>query len=968
MAVKFRGFVPLAIATILCGVVALIPAAGTQAETGASGKKAVGQWRVAKGWVDAKFKVRPSGDGTIRPIDEDAFHERDLQYGAYELEKMLNKGQQKIAETSSFFMLGRDAGDFENVYVVPVDRLVPNAGAVLEAGYYLPPRTFDSRATRFTVMGDWMAAIALGAKRGDGPEHYKSAWLDPSTWAAYAVANQAVMQLAAMRIQYSDIDDTLWNPTINRPDTVGGAIFNGTVLALTKFAAADMPGHGNPSGYDAPNDYSYVFNHDRLKNVNEAGPTPKAMLALSHGWTEPWGGLESLEGQHGSAGTGPVSGMMMSLLSNAGPNGVFIALDDPFPYKKGEDSRSAKAWLTWLDTRIKATDNYSNTWKGHSQFVAERGLAGAYVTALSDLLAIPERAFDAGGWQLLPDEFMTGEYLDTVYDKHPCQDFDFSLESPVKEVTFDLPEVSSRCIRVRWRGEGYGPDKTAPPIAISVKGEGMTAQDYDAILLASSDGERTGLTIVDSATRNAVKWWTMPYRADYGTGPWMTMAFANVAPKAADTRPRKIRVSIGPGMTSGSGAVTTVADASGGTGTGGCRPRSVTSPQMLGTIASAGALLGGSEGATPASGALGGLLGLSVLAKDSPRTEPMVGAAMCTARTIGGALSGDVAEATACAGGLAGAMGALTKKPDTRDIQSFELRTQSDVAIAADAMRLPAEAEISLFDPGLGRFGDTTSVYMKGFVTFQVRSDTRLRGRVDLKVPSDREFDQGDCPDTSASGEMTFVFDLVAAMPFSGNAVSVPPATISVINPQIWAKMSPEQRRKAIADGEETRADVLSGGGSGAGGVLAGPSCGCSCEEYFDAGRNATCSDQCFAFQTAAPKCVADREVSRGRVRTDVERVLNACPSTCAGLATADPICREAFPLIDRSCKADIVTAADKACYLKLLTQEMPEPMKSQMASEMSNQLASMDQDSLKLMIRPQLEAFKEQGLTCPVN
>ena len=85
----------------------------------------------------------------------------------------------------------------------------------------------------------------------------------------------------------------------------------------------------------------------------------------------------------------------------------------------------------------------------------------------------------------------------------------------------------------------------------------------------------------------------------------------------------------------------------------------------------------------------------------------------------------------------------------------------------------------------------------------------------------------------------------------------------------------------------------------------------------------------------------------------------------------AGEIIRPYFRAIDTSeTKADEspVTAADKACYLKLLTQEMPEPMKSQMASEMSNQLASMDQDSLKLMIRPQLEAFKEQGLTCPVN
>jgi hypothetical protein len=72
--------------------------------------------------------------------------------------------------------------------------------------------------------------------------------------------------------------------------------------------------------------------------------------------------------------------------------------------------------------------------------------------------------------------------------------------------------------------------------------------------------------------------------------------------------------------------------------------------------------------------------------------------------------------------------------------------------------------------------------------------------------------------------------------------------------------------------------------------------------------------------------------------------------------------------MIVKTCSAEFVTEADKACYLKLFTQDMPEPMKSQMFTEMRSQLASMDQDLLRMTIRPQLDAYEEQGMTCPAN
>lgn len=972
-----RKLVNLALLTLLMGLAGLVPAGRTHAEAPGDPRSKT-QWIVYHGGVEDDFQLRRSGDGRIEPVTAAEMRVADLAAEGTKLSAMLKKGHLRLA-LEGFFALQDDSTgmDTEASWINVVRRVPGYVGPVLDGGYFVPGEHFNARANKVTVMSDWLDSLDEGASR-TGPEGYRHAWRDPTTHAAFMLANQAILRIAYRRVTDNGLKFTLWEADANRIDAVGASIFNGALLALTKYAAAGMDLTGHPAAMVRPNDYIYAYDADEFRDLSESGPVPKAMLALSQTWAEPWAGLSPYEDKTDRIVVGPVTGAMMSLLSNSGPGAIRTVLDDPFPYRSGGNGRPAKEWLGWLDGQIRKSGNTPKPWDQHRQFVAERGFAGAYVTALADMIAIPRRAAEWGSTRPMPEMFRDGEYLDLVYQKHPCQDFSFSLSNPVQEVAIDLPEVASRCIRIRWTGEGFGPNFTGPPVLLSVKGEGMTPEDYDDILMAATEGEMVGLTVVDQPTRNAVKYWSLPYRVDYEGGEWMTLGFANVAPNVVDTRPRKLKVTLGPGLTSGSGKVSTVADASKAGSTETCRPQTITSPELYGAAPHP-------LGAT-ADGSFTLLAGLSSLTKNSPNSDAAIQVAMCTGETLGSALNArnetglglsrnnPDESRESCLMRMHTLVTQMTKRPAQVEFAGIELTPKAGADLGKNTMSVPVEAEVQIFDPTLAKARQTSQVdyrgnprvHMEGLVTFQIRTDTRIRGRVDLKVPPRAVLDQADC-DGTASGSMNFVFDIVAAMPFNETAYVLPPDTLSVMDPVIWAMMTPAQKQQAISEGAKARAEA--GAASGAAGTILGTTgCDCSCAEYNDPSRRQVCSAECLDFQATAPQCVIEREVDRGRSRSEVTELLNACPTDCSALSRADPLCRESLSMITEACAADIVTEADKACYLKLFTQDMPEPMKSQMGTEMRKQLAGMDQDALRLIIRPQLDAYKEQGKTCPVN
>lgn len=944
-------------------------------------------WIVHTGGAHPDFRLTATGEGRIEPVGEDAFSNADRRQAAQLLERKVNQIHARLA-MDGFFSLSKVSQenpvvDLKARRIQPVVLKAPVAGAVMDGGVFIPPRAFRSTGTMPSVNYQWLSALNQGSARGDGPENYKHAWRDNVTPIAYMLANQAVMRAAIQQIDRDATSIKLWRPGEYRGDAVGSAIFNGTVLALTKYGASETMFESHPTGSIKPYDFVYGYDYDdfRKRGIRENGATPAAILGISTTWAEPWAGLEAYEYTSTNVAVGPVTGMMASILSNGGPGAIHSILSDPFPYMETSSGRSVKEWLNWLDRQIRASGNKPGAWQGHTQFVAERGLAGAYVTALSDLLALPRRIENTSFRRPMPESFVNGAYLDDVYKKSPCQDFEFSLGNPVQEISLNIPELASRCIRVRWTGDGYGPDFTGPPVLLTIDGEGMKAEDYDDILMASAEGEMLGLTVVDTATQGAVKYWSMPYRIDYKGGEWMTLAFANIAPEVTDTRERKIAVTIGTGLTSGSGTVSTVADASKAGSVGECRPQKIVSPTLYGAVPHPL----GAQG----DGSLTLLTGLSSLTKDSKNAEAAIQVAMCTAETFGRSvnaknevslgLSRDAPDESreSCLSKLNSAMIQLTKEPKQVEVLGIELRPKDGMQIDPSSKHIPVDAEVEVFDPALVSARRTSqvdyrghpTVYLEGVVTFQIRTETRVRGRVDLKVPPDRVLDQGDC-DGSASGAMTFVFDIVSAFPFNETAAVVPPDILSVMEPNIWAIMSASQKQEAVEAGQRARAEALSGGqaASGGGQILGAAHCDCSCTEYNDPSRRAACSADCLDFQVTAPQCVIEREVGIGRSRKEITELLNSCPTDCGALSRADPLCRESFPSIQNACMADSVTEADKACYLTLFSQDMPEPMKSELTREMKKQLAGMDQDMLKLTIRPQLEALKEQGKSCPAN
>lgn len=962
---------------VLAGIGGLAPSMGAHAQ--GEQQKAKNGWIVYPSGTANEFGLRSSGRDRMEPLSSEeartGLNYADMAFLADNLEK----GHLRLALDGYFSLLTEKNRKFDDeIWIQPVRRLAGYTGPVLDAGQVMPPQNFDAPASMPIVMADWLGTQSKGGGAASGPEGYRHAWRDPATHTAYMLARQAVIRIAYKRTVDNGMRFSLFNPAQNRTDAIGSSVFNGGVIALTKYAAAQMKIAGHPTGLSSPNDYMYAYDANDLYKVQETGPVPGAMLALSTAWAEPWAGLDPYEDKTSSIAVGPVSGVMMALLSNAGPQSIKTVLDDPFPYDGADGpGRSARAWLEWLDGRIRKTGNGLVPWDQHRQFIAERGLAGAYAIALADLIAIPERALESGGNRSLPDLFKRGDYLDLVYKKHPCQDFAFSLNNPVQEITLDIPEVASRCIRVRWAGEGYGPDISAPPVSLSIHGAGMKIEDYDSILLSSAYGELLGLTVVDRPTQNGVKVWSLPYRPDYKDAEWMTLAVANVAPAVKDTKPRKIKVTLGTGLTSGSGNVSKTVDVSKAGSSESCKPKQVTSPALYGPAPVPLVIMAEAD--------ISSLHGLSALTKNSPRSDAGIQIAMCSAETFGGSLNfrnetamgqkrdGPGKNGLSCIEKMGIMTATFAKQPTQPEIVDVSFSPKDGSASDPGAMSIPVDAEVVFFDPAVANarrtdkvdYRSNPTVMMEGVITFQVRTETRLRGRVDLKVSPDSVGECGEVPDR---GSMVFVFDSVAGLAFNENAVAVPPDVLATMPPLTWAMMTPSQKAQAIAEGKRAREEAFQEGGEGSSTVLGTPSCNCTCTEFNNPGLREACAADCMDFQITAPQCVIEREVSRGRSRTEVTEKLNACPTDCAAFSSADPLCKDALPMIVKTCSAEFVTEADKACYLKLFTQDMPEPMKSQMYTEMRSQLASMDQDLLRMTIRPQLDAYEEQGMTCPAN
>ena len=772
---------------------------------------------------------------------------------------------------------------------------------------------------------DWVRNFT---SRKKPPDLKSNAYNDPVAFATGAVAGQAMSRMALNSGNVSP-DDLNFNVPSRDVDPAGSAIMASGMMALTAFAADGMVDAKYKGGPARLGFLHFARQYNRQYVGGEQGVTAVKLLGIGSSWQVRWAGLDNRDLYATGASRTAMSGTLNAVLANGGPPAMKAVFERKWPKSAGGNP-SANEWIRWLDEGIKKSGNTPGAWRGQTPFVAERGLAGAYITSLADILAMPARFQREARGEPLPEGFATLFHLESMFNQRNCQTINFSLAAGVTDIDLKLDEITSSCVRLRWTGPEFGPDHARPPVAISAYGEGLDYTDLDALLLASAGKERVGLSVSDSESGKTAKTWMVDYAPDFDGDDAMTLVFANVAPDAASTRPLSIRLTVGTGITAGQGDLVAQVNTAPPNET--CSPRAVPMPALADSVPYPGLVslsLGLESGLVPV-GEFGPLVGLaSQFASDQPSGELQTRFCSATLRWntakdgLSALFNGQGGKASACIPDLSDVARAVESRKKRAHYRRFALNPSEGADLSADV--IPVTASISWTDPSLPVYStpramgpddrtDDPKAEMEGFLTFQIRTETRLRGRIDLAVPPPAVNDQATC-NASPEGSITLMFDVVAALPDAGQSRLIGPDPLAAISPDVWANMTVATREANIARsnrerrGDTKRDQVPSKTGRD-------EPCLCTCTQYSDPASKALCA----------------------------------------------PSCSERF---EAFCKADALSEAEKACYVQLVTGPMPAAVRQRTAQELRRSLEGVDPEILKGMIRSQSEELKAEGRTC---
>jgi len=577
-----------------------------------------------------------------------------------------------------------------------------------------------------------------------------------------------------------------------------------------------------------------------------------------------------------------------------------------------------------------------------------------------------------------------------VWQGAPCVTVKLNLETAVRDLTMEIPEVAARCLHLEWDGPTYGGGK--PPIAVSVHGEGMGWKDYDALLLATAGGEHPGLVVSDEGEAHTVEAWTLPWEDDYNGAGRMTVAFANVAPKAVETRPLKLTLSIGSGIVEARSTLRSSVD----TALAGaeCRPRDVMMPKPVGRIAYGANLLSAGGSFAAASGTAAGAVTISAdagrlleaaVVSSSADLDQITPARHCAASMISSvpaiknmSMQARRAEAPGSGTATGSCMDRLSALP-----AYIEKRVQRESMIESVQLTHDGEQyriDASWTDPALPRDDKGRPISagedLEAKIELKVVSLTRLAGTITGEVSAERRRERS-CP-PPGNGQLKISFDVVSAVANAQVTVTRASDFLEYLDPLLWNLMNQSQREQARADSDRARRDGIrsdgadpgtAAGGGVAGTVLSEPECACDCAE-FNSPRRGSCSRQCQNYGPISAQCVIERERASGRSEEQIEAAINSCSTDCKVLRTETrAICLDALFGIAAACKASGPGGATQKqidCYLDYLVRDAEEPFKSQFRKQNADQLAAMDQNSRDVFVGGMLDGLKAEGLSCP--
>jgi len=868
------------------------------------------------------FKVREGYDEAdlglldYNPVDEEAWAV---------FERALNEAASRLA-TGGFL-----SGEKLNSASIPIQPISPLANGpfsaiILSFGFIIPPDEIAMVATVPVADVNWVRNLT--SRRTLLPKDKTNSYNDPITFAASAVAGQAMSRMAINGHNLPDIVVNFDVPA-GHTDPAGRAIMASGVVSLTAFATDGMVDANYKDGQARLGFLHYARQYDRAYVGGEQGVNAVKLLGIGSSWQARWAGLDNDDSFTAGASRTAMSGMLNAVMANGGPAAMKTVFERKWP-KAGDGDPTVTAWIGWLDEGIKKSGNKPGAWRGQTPFVAERGLAGAYVTSLTDILAMPARFQREARGEPLPEGFATRYHIESLFSKPSCDTVDFSLKNGVTDIDVRLDEMTAHCVRVRWAGPEFGRDRARPPIAISAYGDGLDYTDLDALLLASAGGERVGLSVSDSESGKTVKTWMIDYTPDFDGDDAMTLAFANVAPDAASTRPLSIRLTVGTGITAGQGDLVAQVNTAPPNET--CSRDAVPMPSLADSVpypAIASLLLGLESGSGPV-GDFGGLIGLALrsASAERPGELPM---RFCSATLrwnilkdgLSALFDGRGGPGSACLPSYSDAAREYSSRKKIPHYRHFSLNPAEGADTSADV--IPLIASVSWIDPSLPVYPmpramgpddrtDDPHAEMEGFLTFQIRTETRLRGRIDLVVPPPETTSQSGCGAT-AQGAITTMFDVVAALPDARQSRLISPDPLAMISPDVWASMPVSVREANVARANSERRAAASIDQSTPP-VADAETCLCTCAQYSDPAA------------------------------TDL------CPPACA-------------KKFEEFCRADPLSNAEKACYVRMSTDQMPVVIRARAARELRNSLDGMDPEVLKGMIRSQIEEMKAEGGTC---
>ncbi|MBY9068146.1 hypothetical protein K1X12_14640 [Hyphomonas sp. WL0036] len=845
------------------------------------------------------------------------------------------------------------------ITVMPISRSGPTGGNKQpypsDLGRFFPPDLWLFPANYARADVNWVRTLSKPAK---GPTGQEFLWHDPYTMLAWNAAQMGQVRIADKVRPMGDA----FGKRLIAFDPAGRMIFNSAGYSLALVAAEALTDPRAAPEVARLDLYHYASAFKGPGDGGDDGPTPTKLLTLGQSWTTPWMSLPDKE--DGPISSSALSGIFNTILAHQEADSFVKIFMRPWPMPAGTKEMPGRtAWLDWLDDGIRASGTSLTKRKGYTAVVAERGLAGAYVTALSDGLGLARRVKAYAPEKPLPSSLALNEHVENIFAMVPCKAFKVDLKNAVHEQTLTIPEISTRCIQLEYTGPTYGSKGSIPPVSISAYTAGFDAIAYDTLHLATSTGEKVGLGVEDATAKKAVKMWTIPFEPDVPGGDVMTLAFANVAPVASATRTLDVRLSFGISVT---GAVSTLSTyVNTAPPNADCSAQKVSGPPLAGavpypTIASPQTPPSSTAGA---SGDLADLIGFTGVANKAAQNRELPAAFDIAAlRSTAGP---DLKTAAAKIENALDNLKALTTAPPTSapQLQDLHLDFTNGSSLARPGALV---GEINWIDPSLpvfpktrGAMGpddrrDDPHVLIEGTLSLQVASETRLRGRIDL-TPTEAV---SSC-EMKPEGKVTIVFDQVAALPQAPSTRLVMPQPIAVVPPEAWAGMPEANRAKLRGQDRYQPARTSQTGASRTDG------CSCSCEEYADPVRAVTCKAACDGYAVQAPLCAIESAVVNGVSRGEAVRRIEVCSRSCPELLAGDPICRAAMPELAEACQSDGLSDSELACYLDLMSAGIPDALRPMLETNLRKSVAAMDEATRKKLIRDEISSRKKDGQTC---